>query len=385
MLTISIALTTLQLYIVPMGSVRLPIAIVAAFCLWKSLRIKHLLETQWLQAFCLLIVAQTCAISWSPNPYLGFRLILYSLPFALVTSAILDSDNEMEVWVRKGILVFLASTAIQAALVILFRAVPSIEIKFLLSPIVKIFIAGDAVTDISFGGSTVLDPNKSGGLFLNGNVAAVFMGMVGFISWGLMPILKAPWLKYVAIINFIAVVFAGSKAAILIELALLGAFLVRHLWGSEQLSLRGVVMATLALTIITPIAFFSYREIASSSLITNSLDTLETRFPMWDFAWQAMISHPWTGLGFGGWELDWPVYAIAKGLNPIYPPHNGLLNYFIQSGAIAVCAALWFAVAALRQCYVATNSTCPSIQRAGLGIGAGVFWFFLQAMGENYG
>jgi O-antigen ligase len=386
LLTTSAALVTAQIYLIPAGGVTLPVAAVAALGLWRFFRVKWVLEHPWIFAALGLFVAQAAALIWSPNPMLAIRGNIYLLPFVFVACAILSDHSDGKKATTQAVTALVLASIPQAILVMIFRVLPNVEGMFLSSAIAAKFVSANALADVAAGGYPVLDVAKSGGFFLNANVAAVFMGVTGFIALAFSETTRQSWFKWVAVLNFVAVFFAGSKAAILIGCALFMALLFVKIVRQGGVSLMGVFVTTASVSILIPVLLFAWLHFRQSDLLAHSVLTLESRFPMWGFAWQAFTEHPWTGLGFGGWELEWPRYALAFGLNPQFPPHNSLLNHFIQSGLLGLLASLAFALAMLAVPIRARRLAQDAREKSSAEfLLAALVWYFSQSLAENYG
>jgi O-antigen ligase len=232
---------------------------------------------------------------------------------------------------------------------------------------------------------TISDPTKAGGVFVNANVAAAYMGFCGFLAWGCAGLFKNRWLMVVATLDLASIFFAGSKAGVGLCCLMLALLLVLHLIKKRRIGLGVAATICFAAATALLVLYFGAQAFLHSSYVDNSSETLGTRFVIWEFGLTVLKSSPLLGLGFGGWEKAWPAYALSHGSNPAFPPHNALLALFVQSGAGALVAGVLFVLLTLRFIWRSANTLDDSVRRYALGVLCGVSWLFLQAQGENFG
>lgn len=388
LLTVYLMFASFQFYLIPVAGTFLSLSHISALGMWRFFFNSGAWNYWWYRAAATLLLIQIVSISWSPNPFLGVRSALYFFPFIFAVPFVFDQIEKNSVFLLKLIRYALISTAIQALLVIIFRVLPTLEIAFLGSPVAKVFISANVLAELFGGAFTILDPTKSGGFFVNANVASCFMGFVGLLSFSLAQLRGGDRvLLAVAGLNLIAVLFAGSKAGVLLLTIALFAYYIYSLVLTNTLSLGKVVAMIFSAAILMFGVVFFVDDLLTSTFAENSAETLESRFAMWTFAWRIFVESPMTGLGFGGWELRWPVYAIAVGSNPLFPPHNGFLIMFVQSGILAVLASLVFIFSILRfvASTVAANTGDHRTQKSLVLILFAFAWYFIQSQVENYG
>src|SRR5581483_6907161 len=126
----------------------------------------------------LLVFVQVVSWSWSPDIRMGFEDLVYTLPFLLLGAASLSLGRENPAAVAR--LTWLAAVLMlsEAVLVIMFRISPDLEWSYLNTNIAGLFTTPRAVTNIVTGlaRDNILDPDKAGGFFLNGNIAGAYLG-----------------------------------------------------------------------------------------------------------------------------------------------------------------------------------------------------------------
>jgi len=385
MVVVSVALCVLQVYTISTVGVFLSAAHLAALALWRHVAEPATLRQPWFWAVAALLLIQLVSAIWSPAPVLAVRYVLYSLPFLLVVSAVVKLARTDFAAVRRALLVVLATSAIQATLVIVFRVLPSVEFGFLYSPVARFFISANLLSDIANGAYTVFDPGKAGGFFINANVAAVFGGVMAFAAWGCASLLQAPWLRWIAALNLVSVFFAGSKAGMGMAVLMPTLMYLITVFRSGRISMGLVagVCFTLAGGLLAVV--FVADRVADSAFVGASGQTLDERLKIWRFAWQVIQESPLTGLGFGGWEIEWPAYAQAVGSNPLFPPHNAFLALFMQSGLLAALAGLVFMVTSLAYIWRRFVGSVAATKEFALSLFIAQLWLVVQAQGENYG
>jgi O-antigen ligase len=278
----------------------------------------------------------------------------------------------------------LITTLVQVALVVIFRLAPGIKGGFLASAIAPIFISPNVLGELHNGAYTIFDPTKAGGFFVNANVGATFMGMSAFIAWGYARATLRHWPYWIVAANLLGTLATGSKAGALLALVLplLAAAIIIFRAGRISIKLAAILCFLAAGAI--PVVVYGLQYFLASRFAIDSGQTFSERLAIWDFAWQVFQRHPFFGLGFGGWEQEWPLYAIARGLNPLFPPHNSLIALFVQSGIVTVILALAFCATFLWQLW-SLGGRRDKTGAFAFGLFFSALWAFTQSMGENFG
>src|SRR6266540_2782205 len=129
-----------------------------------------------------LLAIRLLALAWSPDPRAGLQPIVLLGQFAVTLLLISAAARQDPDALRKLQRVYWPWVAVEAGLVVLFRLLPGVEHMFLQT--VGGFFAGQNTVAALFGehGNNVVDPAKSGGVFVNANVAAMFLGVNGLAA-----------------------------------------------------------------------------------------------------------------------------------------------------------------------------------------------------------
>jgi O-antigen ligase len=189
-------------------------------------------------------------------------------------------------------------------------------------------------------------------------------------------------LLLIGIFDWIAVFFTGSKAgaalAFLLPACCIG-------YGTVRSRRFNPVLVSIAAILI---GFMAVGVALTYQLLTkfqhDSAQTLDTRKLIWRFASVMIHEHLLLGLGFGGWQLKFPLYAVSHAINKSYPPHNSLLIVWSDSGVVAVLAGVAWIVAVYLLVVRALRLGGPE-EKLALGIGAAFAWYLLEGFGENLG
>jgi O-antigen ligase len=266
-------------------------------------------------------------------------------------------------------------------MVMVFRVLPGIESRFLHSFIARIFISSN-VLDLLFTDGTknnVLDPTKAGGVFVNANIASVFLGFCAIVSWHSAKQSGSALERSVAVLDWIAVFFTGSKAGAALAVAVpLALSFIRLRRLSPALIITLCVscgLVSIALVLFWDM-LMRYQHVSE--------DTLGTRVIIWNFATMMLQEHPIFGLGFGGWDLDFPFYAANHGISKSFPAHNSLLIAWSQSGIAAVLAGVWW-MGAVYAALLRGFKLGHGERNLALGIAGAFTWYLAEGFGENMG
>lgn len=384
---VSATTSVFQLYTVPLGgifpSLSFLSALGAANSLWRG---GGACARFWMMRWYLLLCCTLLlSLAWSSNPVKGIREVIYLLTFVfLVASSYLIARQDRSLILRALSLV-MAFTVVEALLTIVFRVAPSVEMRFLGSPVARVFISPNMLGSIFDGTVTILDAAKAGGFFLNANVASVFLGVSSVIAWYLAGILARPWLRAIAVIDWLAVFCTGSKAGMALAVVVPCLIVLWEMVRVRRFNVLHVMVIFGALVLGIVGWEIGHEFLANSSFFRQSSDTLDSRVAIWRFAASMAHQHLLAGLGFGGWEERFPLYALANGVNPNFPPHNAFLILWTNSGIPAVLAGAAFVVSTMLTLLRFSLSRHPLVSQLGMGCLGAYLWFFIQSLGENYG
>ncbi|HJS91185.1 MAG TPA: O-antigen ligase family protein [Steroidobacteraceae bacterium] len=386
-----LALSVVQLYVIPVGEVTFALWLASAYLLWPEFvrEFRNVVHVPALRTIMLLVLVQVASWSWSPDVRMGLEDLVYTLPFLLVSAASLSLGRDNPAAVAR--LTSLAAVLMlsEAALVIVFRLSPDLEWSYLNTSVAGWFATPRAVTDIVTGvtRNNILDPAKAGGFFLNGNTAAAYLGAGsavayyacreegGIMAWTLLAVLSA------------GIFFSGSKSGAILAVLLPVATMtvVRH---TRHRGLREWAI-TLAWIALAGLAAFGiaviYPALESSSFVSNTIDTTASRLAIWAYAAQAFFNHPLLGQGFGGWEIGYRTYQHVGHTTAVLPPHNTLIYLWSQSGLAAVLLALVFMYQVFRLAAEHIRSSDATARSVGVCLLMVAAWIFISGMGDNSG
>ena len=339
----------------------------------------------WLKSLIFLEVYRVVSISWSPNPILGIREIVYEMGFIFVLLSF--SDKNISLKVKEKIITYtLGLASLNAIFVIIFRVYPPLEFTFLHSYYATFFISPNVLTGLfGLNVNNVLDPTKAGGFFVNANISAAYIGLssMGSIYFG--KAFKSRFLILNGIFLWVAVFFTGSKAASIVAIFLPIFVTYVNLFAVKGLTLKNLTIIFWFTIFVTFFGFVFKFLLEDSSFLNQTSSTLQTRFIIWEFAWSSFVKSPILGLGFGGWENGMASYAFLNGFRGVLPAHNAFLILWSQSGFIAALLGLIFLISftstIIKQMKFATGNRVFVLK----GIFSGFLWVAIQAMGENFG
>jgi len=349
---------------------------------------KNMALIRWKPLFflALILMLQVFSFLWSSDLKLGLRSVLGFLLFMIVTLSTYEITNKYPKRIYRLFVIYFLLLLIPVSLVIIFRLDPSAELDFLHSKVAKVFINPNTIDGLFNGArNNIFDPEKAGGFFVNGNVAAAFFGINALITYGFSKAYSANWLKIVTLYLTIGVIFTGSKAGIILIVPLLSiSFIIPKLF-YQKTTLERTVYILLIVNIVYFLLLFSGYKIIQSDFAKHIVETTSIRTLIWNYGIEEFTKHPIMGQGFGGWQKGFATYALQHSINEGFPPHNTFLYLWSQSGIFAVLFAMafiWFIVRyALR--------LVKSSNRELIGIGIAVFgsytWVFIHGMGTNFG
>jgi O-antigen ligase len=295
------------------------------------------------------------------------------------------ATNEQPETARRWLKVLLASTLIEALLTMIFRVAPAIEMAFLRSPVARPFISASALQAFfTVMPDNVIDPAKAGGFFLNGNVAAIFLGVSGLAAWHFGTECRSRLLRLVGMVDLLAVFFTGSKAGAIFALAVPSTIWLATAITAKHFKLQHVALVALALGALPAALAIAWSHLGVERFQQNAADALHSREVIWGFARIAFPSHPLLGLGYGGWEKAFPIYGFKHGVSTALPPHNSALIMWAQSGFFAVLAGVaWFVFVGLAVARAFTINA--ETRQLALGVGGAFLWYVCHGMSENIG
>jgi O-antigen ligase len=328
---------------------------------------------------CALALITALSELWSPAGgalQQALRFGLFGLALHLAQSTLTEGVGVLDRTLR----LMTPWMLLQAGLVFLFRSAPAVEDRFLHSRAADLLLGPAADALFTTGQNNVLDPAKSGGLFVNANVASLFAGLCFFAVAVLRVRTGQTRHTVLLVVLWLSVFATGSKtgAALAIALPVL-AFLVVRLrsWPSSPYFL-GFGLLTLPITLSVGDAVL--RSVVPD-YATRSTESLGTRTLLWSAAWDLFQQSPVYGLGFGGWQREIGAYVGRDD----YPPHNLLIDAWAKSGIVcaAVTAALVLVVGARYLRLAFRDDLDPDLRRLNAYGLAAWTWLVVHGMGDN--
>lgn len=320
-----------QLYLVQLGGADVPMAFLLPALLLPEFIInanRFLAKATNIMLLGLILIS-TLSLAWSVEKSMGIRDIAYLCEFIVISNAVYVLAVKDRVALYKTINVMLFFVCLQAITVIIFRFNESLELAVVLSPISKYTMGMNTLQSLLDGArNNFYDPVKAGGvLFVNANAAACYAGISSFMAWGIYKALKSKITLMMAILLWATVFFTGSKAGVLFAILIPAFIFYLKLQRSTRVILSSVG-ASFAIVLIAISVVFSITE--QSVFLKESTDTAETRYEIWNYAFDAFLNNPLMGQGYGGWEADY-----SKHTDYFLPPHNTLIYLWSKSGIIA--------------------------------------------------
>lgn len=376
-----------QLYLLPEGRIDIALTTVLTGLLAPGLLLavwrgagRSLLRTWLVRVLLALIAVRMLALLWSPDPRSGLQPIVVLGQFAVTVALMAQVLRHEPGLVRLLHWLYWPWVAAEAALVVLFRAAPGAEDWFLRTT--AGYFAGHNTVGALFGEgrNNVLDVVKSGGVFVNANVAAMFLGVNGLAAIALAVLTRQRWLRVLGVALLLTVPFTGSKSATVLTVVLpAAAFGIQQLTRAAAPAVRRKLLAG---SLAGGTAAIALLLVVSAGLRDAMVDAFVGRTIIWRFGAEQFREHPVLGLGFGGWDDGFGPYAAAEGLYRSFPPHNVLLAAWANTGlAGLLLSAAFFALAAW---------LCARRLSRGNGdrrlvpfVAAAIAWVFVQGMGEN--
>ena len=396
-LFLAIPLTVFQIFVpgIQVAGVPIPLAFWGGLMLWPEVVTEFRIIVSWKPTLYVLgiVLFYTVSLLWSPDRKLGLQPIGYFAEFLIVFAAVVTEGRRDEMLIIRLLIVTAAFSLIEALLVTVGLLSPGMKISFLLTPLAKWVITPNILDNLftgSFNG--VMDPTKSGGMFMNANVAATFLGVVACTTFGLALHLRRKWLGVLAGVLLGAIAFTGSKAGLILAVAV--PLLALHFISIRYRAWRNRIRMTMAGIIILGIIGWlgpkaiqvgeSSSYVALSVFAKKSDSSLSTRLEIWQYGAQAFMRHPFRGQGFGGWQENFPRYARKVGLSGGLPPQNTIIYLWSQGGALAALLGLALIYEVLKIGFRQTRNPDAPAFGLSLAMTAAFLWAFVRGMGSNF-
>lgn len=378
------ATNVVQLHTISILGIYPSLALLSWLSLWRAPLLSELWRWPWMQALLALALAQAASLAWSPNPVLGIRHLIYFAPLLLAAHAFYTLSRGEPAFVARCLRWLLLGSALEAVLVIAFRLLPSLELAFLGNPLAGLFIPPNTL-DALFSSSrnNVFDVAKAGGLFVNANAAAAYLGVAGIAAWYVGKSVGSTSLRAVALLDWAAVFFTGSKAGLLCAIVLPMALAM-----STAIRLRRINPLTLFASVFAAGAALGVLLVGEelfSDFSSNTVSTLVSREEIWRYAVAMIHEHPFAGLGFGGWEERFALHAFMTGSKTVMPAHNSFFILWLQSGLPGLLCGIVFVAAVYAAVLRCLSARDTAVAAYALGVAGAFTWYFVQGMGENFG
>lgn len=397
-LFLAIPLAVLQVFVpgVEVAGVPIPLAFWGGLMLWPELVREFRVVATWKPTVYLLTIVALYIVSllWSPNPKMGLQPIGYFLQFLVIFAAVVSEGRRDYRLILKLLMVTTALTGIEALLVVIGRIAPGIKLAFFLSPIAKWLITPNIISKLfsdTYNG--LFDSTKSGGMFVNANVAATFLGVIACMSFGLALHFRKKWLGLASIMLLASVPFTGSKAGLMLAVAV--PILMLHLMTLHYRAWRNRLrMIMAALLVAGTVGWFGPKAIRATQsdvytqvgvFFQHSNKTLSVREKIWAYGAEAFMQHPFEGQGFGGWQQNFPKYARKVGIQSDVPPEDTIIYLWSRGGLLTALMGLLFMYEVLRISWHQIRD--PDALAFGLSLAmlSAYLWTFVRGMGSNFG
>lgn len=370
-----------QLYLVQLGGADVPLAfLLPALLVPEFLKnANQFLARPAILALVGLICISIVSLLWSVEVSMGIRDIAYLIEFIVIANAVYVLATKNKLMLYRIINALLFVICLQAITIIIFRLNEALELSIVLSPVSKYLMGMNTLQGLLDGArNNFYDPVKAGGvLFINANAAACYVGISSFMAWGVYSVLKSKLTLIMAILLWATVFFTGSKAGVLFAVLIPAFIFYLKLQRSTKIVVVSVG-ASFAIFLIAISIFFSINE--HNGFLQESTETAQTRYQIWNYAFNAFLDKPLMGQGFGGWEVDY-----SKHTDYFLPPHNTLIYLWSKSGIIASFMGLCFILTSIGVGIRAIKTYNNEQKNIGYALLMVLAWQFAHGFGENFG
>jgi O-antigen ligase len=353
-----------QLYFLPMAGTFFPLALFFTLACLPFIKLRLFDKPLTLVGGAYFFLA-FCSVAWSPDKGSWATSILYGfwMYVAFFTARTFDDPAPL----RSILHWFLMIASINAFLVVLFRVATGVKEAYLASPLMGVFKNPKLVANLEVFRPNVFDPDKSGGVFDNANTGAAFSLLCVGVTLATFGYRGRTRSLIFFVLFSLAVVFSGSKSAVMIYIAamtILGFCAALFSISNAYLRVVALSFGTVAALAMSGLAVIVESSLESTDFGEGVRDTSESRFQLWRIARLTFMQHPIRGLGFGGWGEVLSNYA-ATGVNVFLPPHNSLIMAWTECGIFAVilCVSFWYLIA--RRLFRSIGSSPRSLEPIG--------------------
>jgi O-antigen ligase len=129
----------------------------------------------------------------------------------------------------------------------------------------------------------------------------------------------------------------------------------------------GQVVALISQRLESALAIMTIDDIGAVEVNDANFALIE-RLAHWQAAREMWRDHPWLGVGFGNYEIIYPVYAVGRWFNPLGHAHNYLLNIGAETGLIGISGYAIFWILAFGVTYMAIYQSTGFDQAVAAGV-----------------
>lgn len=342
---------------------------------WRDPKVRLLLAVVALSAVSIVLLSR----DRTEGVLLTARMVAFLALLALAVEVGTRRPRGLE----RALLWFAPAAFAEAVLVIWFRFDTAAEEAFIRSAPGRLLIGpSTASTLYTTNRNNVIDPLKSGGVFVNGNVASMFLG-VAVAVFVVLAIRTGRRGYYVpALVCWLAVFATGSKTGALLAVVLpVCALLARIL--TRPGHRRYVVPVALAAPFGVLLVQWAVDQFVPESA-ADAAKTFGYRTRLWQAAADMFTDSPVLGLGFGGWDSGLRPYVARLSLDEGMPPHNLLIATWANLGLVGALVVLAFmiVVVAGHLRFLALAPARPVARVAAWSLVAWA-WVFIHGMGDN--
>lgn len=303
----------------------------------------------------------------------GFSSVFRGLLFLLLLREVIVTAREDSSLIDLMVKSAAPAVALQSVLVIAFRVSPALEEAFLRSKLALVTIGPGVDRLYSDMWNNVLQISKSGGLYVNGNMASLLGGIAALVLAVTARRSKSGWLYVVAGLAMAGSISTGSKTAIVVVLVLMvAAVWLPHMLQSWALVLSVPIFMLIPLLISTALEALGRIAPGFYNASDSSFGARET---LWGRAWELFLQSPLEGLGFGGWTLH---------VNSRYPPHNYVIAAWSNSGLVAAALVVTVVVTAVAiGLTIAAKQAAVRDRRTAVLCVLAIVWVLVHGMADN--
>ncbi|MCU1526411.1 MAG: hypothetical protein JWP75_174 [Frondihabitans sp.] len=270
----------------------------------------------------------------------------------------------------------------QSVAIAVFRLFPAVEESYFLSSIAPVLSGAKVAELFTTATNNVVEPDKAGGIFLNGNTASAIAGLCACLFAACAVRFRSRVFGFVAVVAWASVFFCGSKTGIALGVLIPAVAAMLFVVLPAK---RRVVSRAAALVVGLPAGLFGVSLLLDNSpdYVADTGDSIAIRSRIWTIAGDLIREHPLTGAGFGGFTEATTLRATELLVPPGYPAHNFLLTEWMNTGIVgAMLVVAIFVYLAVQSITTIVRGDRAASLAAALTFG-GALWLFIHGMGDN--